>query len=101
MENVSADPETFDKSLLSIRSNLTQRYEHFRQRVSKGEFGKTAQFWRNYLDLMKLQHQAHAAIQTNDFKMRLDAWEGVLPYYFIFNKVNYARYGSYYVQVLK
>ena len=29
------------------------------------------------------------------------AWERVLPYYFIFNKMNYARYGSYYVQVLK
>ena len=43
----------------------------------------------------------HAAIQTNDFEMRLDAWERVLPYYFIFNKINYARYGSYYVQVLK
>ena len=36
---------------------LIQRYENFRQRVSKGEFGKTAQFWLNYLDLMRLQHQ--------------------------------------------
>ena len=50
---------------------------------------------------MRLQHQVYAAIQTNDFEMRLDAWERVLPYYFIFNKVNYAWYGSYYIQVLK
>ena len=50
---------------------------------------------------MSLQHQAHSAIQTNDFEMRLDAWERVLPYYFIFNKMNYAQYGSHYVQVLK
>ena len=50
---------------------------------------------------MRLQHQAHAVIQTNDFEMRLDAWERILPYYFIFNKMNHARYGSYYVQVLK
>ena len=50
---------------------------------------------------MRLQHQGHAAIQTNDFEMHLNAWQRVLPYYFIFNKMNYARYGSYYVQVLK
>ena len=50
---------------------------------------------------MRLQHQAPAAIQTDDFKMRLVAPERVLLYYLIFNKMNYARYGSYYVQVLK
>ena len=87
--------------MLSTCSNLIQRYENFEQRVSKGEFGKTAQFWLNYLDLMRLQHQVHAAIQTNDFEMRLDAWERVLLYYFIFNEMNYVWYGSYYVQVLK
>ena len=98
---LAADPETFDKSLLSTCSNLIQRYEKFRQRLSKVEFGKTAQFWLNYLDVMRLQHQGHAAIQTNDFEMRSDAWERVLPYYFVFNKMNYARCGSYYIQVLK
>ena len=50
---------------------------------------------------MRLQHQGHAAIQTNDFEMHLNAWQRVLSYYFIFNKMNYARYGPYYVQVLK
>ena len=50
---------------------------------------------------MRLQHQAHAAIQTNDFEMRLDARQRVLPYYFIFNKMNYARYRSYYLMDLK
>ena len=53
-----------------------------------------------YLGLLRLQHQGHAAIQTNDFEMHLNAWQRVLPNYFIFNKMNYARYGSYYVQVL-
>ena len=50
---------------------------------------------------MRLQHPGHAAIQTNDFEMHLNAWQRVLPYYFIFNKMNYAWYESYYVQVLK
>ena len=68
---------------------------------TKGEFGKIAQFWLNCLNLMRLQHQAHTAIQTNDFEIHLDAWERVLPYYLIFSKMNYVQYGSYCVQVLK
>ena len=50
---------------------------------------------------MKLQHQIQTAVQTNDFEMCLDAWEGMLPYYFLFNKTNYAWYGCYYVESLK
>ena len=50
---------------------------------------------------MKLQHQIHMAVQINDFEMRLDAWERMLPHYFSFNKTNYSRYGCYYVQSLK
>ena len=48
------------------------------------------------MDLMKHEHMAHAAMQTNDFDLRVESWEKFLPFYFAFNKVNYARYGSYY-----
>ena len=43
----------------------------------------------------------HTSVQENNFEMRLFAWENLLPYYFVFNKQNYARYGSYYVETLK
>ena len=33
--------------------------------------------------------------------MRLDAWDKMLPMYFAFNKTNYARYGTWYVQTMK
>ena len=48
------------------------------------------------MDLMKHEHMAHTAMQTNDFDLRVESWEKFLPFYFAFNKVNYARYGSYY-----
>ena len=101
LEDMAAEPETYDESLLDFCSDVTCEYEQFRVKVSSGEFGKTAQFWLMYLELMRLQHQARTAVQTNDFEMRLDAWNKMLPYYFTFNKTNYARYGSYYVQSLK
>ena len=50
---------------------------------------------------MRLQHQIHTAVQTNDFDMRLDAWNKMLPIYFALNKTNYARYGTWYVQTMK
>ena len=44
---------------------------------------------------------AHTAVQENNFELRLEAWERFLPYYFVFNMFNYARYGSFYVETLK
>ena len=44
---------------------------------------------------------AHTSIQTNDYDMHLYTWENILAYYFALNKVNYARYGAYYVETLK
>ena len=50
---------------------------------------------------MKVQHLAHTTEQENDFNMRILAWKKMLPLYFYFNKMNYARYGDYYLQHLR
>ena len=44
---------------------------------------------------------AHTAVQENDFNMRINSWEILLPYYFALNMFNYARYGSFYLETLK
>ena len=36
-----------------------------------------------------------------DFNLRLAVWEKMLPFCFVFNNVNYARYGTYYVNQMK
>ena len=69
--------------------------------MSERKIGKTIQFWVLYLDLMRLQHQIPTAVQTNKFNMRLDAWDKMPPMYFAFNKTNYARYGTWFVQTMK
>ena len=43
---------------------------------------------------------AHTAVQENDFDLRHVSWKSFLPYYLAFNLHNYARYASYYVEVL-
>ena len=43
----------------------------------------------------------HFAVQENDFDFRLYAWQEMLPLCFDTNQVTYARYDSYYVEMLK
>lgn len=87
----------------SIRSgeSLKKEFDDYQKKVRRGYLGKTAQFWLIYIDLMRLQRQYHTAVQENDFELRLASIEAFLPYYFYYNMHNYARYASYYVQVLK
>ena len=75
-------------------------YEMFRTRVRSGEYGKTAQFWLFYLDILRVQQYVHTAIQENDFDLRLYAWQFFLPFYSVLGKTNYACYGSYYIQTI-
>ena len=62
---------------------------------------KHHKFWLMYLDLMEHQHLARTAVQENDYHARLYCWEYFLKFYFALNKTNYARYGSFYTNVLR
>ena len=99
--DLSSDIVEFEEeTILASCQNFVQNFESFKERGRGRELGKTAKFWIMYLDLMKYQHMAHTAVQENDLEMRILAWESMLPYYFYFNKTNYARYGTYYVEQL-
>ena len=99
--DMAPEPEHFKENLSDDASDLFQMYETYRKDVRQGKIGNAAKYWLMYLDLTRLQHQIHTAVQTNDFDMRLEAWNKMLPYYFAFNKTNYARYGTWYVQTVK
>ena len=36
----------------------------------------------------------HTPVQENNLEIRIYAWNSILPFYFYFNKTNYARYGK-------
>ena len=94
--DVSNNRELYSNETLGKCQSIIKKYEHFKNRVKKGEFGKTAQFWMLYLDLAKNQYFAHIAVQSNNFNLRLFAWKYMIPFFFVLNKINYARYGSFY-----
>ena len=62
--------------------------------------GNTAKFWLMYIGMMKMQHQAHNAVQENNYDLRLHALQQSLPLYFNFNMQTYARYCAYCAEVL-
>ena len=82
---------------LVVDSNrvISAKYETFKEAIQKGTYGKTAQYWHMYMDVMRFQHQIHIVVQENDFNQRLHAWEYFIPYYFATNKSNHARYILY------
>ena len=53
-----------------------------------------------YIDMIKMQHQAHTDVQQNNYCLRLCALQQFLPLYFNFNMDNYARCCVYYAEVL-
>ena len=96
-----AEPDLFSQNIVDSNELFINQYEDFKDQVRCGVYGKTPQYWLQYMDLMKYQHMAHTAVQTNGFDLRVESWEKFLPFYFAFNMFNYARYGSYYVHTLK
>ena len=83
-------------------AELFDKYSQFQEQVRQGHYGKTSQFWMIYYpDIMRNQHLIHTAIQSNNFSMRLSGLKNMLPYIFVLNRQNYARYGSLYVNTLE
>ena len=95
-----ADPDLYQQSNEVQYPEFFHAYQTFRQSVREGKIGKPPQFWLIYLDMMRNQHMIHLAVQRNDFDLRLLAWRRWIPFYFALNLFNYARYGSYYAEVL-
>ena len=51
--------------------------------------------------MIRMQTMIHAAVQENNFEMRLQAWAYWIPFYFSTNLFNYARYRTFYLETLK
>ena len=76
-------------------------YQEQKNKASNGDYGKTAQYWIKYTQLVDLIHMLHYAVSKNDFELRLEIWNQIIPYCFALNRIHYARYGCYYVNQLQ
>ena len=99
--NSCVDPDQFSENVVIVSKELGENYDKFKGSILNGSLGKTTQLWLIYLDLKEHQHRIHIAVQENKFTERIIVWEHFLSFHFATNKIDYARYGSYYVQSMK
>ena len=91
LHNICTDPDLYNADIDAACSAFHKQYQQFKESIRMGNLGKTPQFWLIYLDLMNNQFYLHTAVQENDFKARLTAWDSFIPFYFAMSKANYAR----------
>ena len=84
-----------------ILNIISKMCESLQKEYLSGKKGKTAQYWMSYMSLVNLQQQLHYSINTNNFYTRLECYKNIVASCFSTNKVNYARYGRYYVKLLE
>ena len=85
---------------ISNLKEMSDGYEKFKQKCRNGDHDENPKFWVAYIDFVQMQQRAQTAIQEGDFDARLEAWIWFLPYYFSFSMQNYARYASFYVELI-
>lgn len=84
-----------------IIDEYDRNYQALNTSCWKGDFGKTPQFWCQYMKLVDRQHQFHYSINRNDFDLRMLFLKESLPLCFATNRLHYARYGTYYLKSLE
>eukprot|EP00112_Aurelia_sp_Birch-Aquarium-sp1_P015170 Seg3338.2 transcript_id=Seg3338.2/GoldUCD/mRNA.D3Y31 product="hypothetical protein" protein_id=Seg3338.2/GoldUCD/D3Y31 len=77
------------------------RYQSTMRRCLNGDFGRTPQYWTEYMTLVDRQQMLHYSVNCNDYDLRMISWNCSLPLCFSMNHVHYARYGTYYLQSLE
>ena len=74
MVTSAADPdEKLTDDLLTHSKGPYALYKDYLKKTRQGNLGKTAQYWLTYLDLMRMQHIIHTAVQENNFEAQLYA----------------------------
>lgn len=85
----------------STVQQVCEKYLAFREKVKKGEQGKTAQFWVQYMDKVWLVLTYLRATKENNLDLHMACLEYMCPFYFAMDHHNYARYLSvYYITLL-
>ena len=97
-------PGTVDIEELLADPSIQAYLKYYVQQVKtclNGEFGKTPQFWVMYMIMVDRKQKLHYAINTNNYNLRLFIWKESLPMWFATNKIQYARYGTFYFKFLE
>jgi len=83
------------EQLMSSLSGLSKAMENFR--ITGIEESKTFEFWDHYTNMVKILLRFIRAERDGDWTLHLASMTEMLPYFFAFDRMNYARWGSVYL----
>ena len=72
--------------------HLLEKYAQFCDKTRAGDFGKTAQFWLMYIELVHIYLLLDRACRTNDLSLYIYALGEMIPVFFACHRPNYARW---------
>ena len=78
-----------------------ERYQAFKEDVRRGDLGKTARFWIQYIDILQQILMLIKATKENDLESHIGLLHDLCPLFVAFDHVNYARYTSVYLMTLE
>jgi len=102
-QEVSAKNKSRSKELLNsflgLSGDLFEDFEEFK-RERKAE-SKTFFYWVRFIEMVRLAHDLVRADREGDWHLHLQSVEAVLPYFVVFDSINYLRWCSLYLEDMK
>ena len=71
-------------------------YDEFEIKIRNGDFGPKTMFWQSYLDMVQILLDFVKSIRLPDWNLHLQSTERMLIWIHAYDRINYARYFSYY-----
>lgn len=96
-EEMNSDPSKHDTIIDSdALSQLFSLYFHYKEEIRGGNYGRTPQFWIQYMDNVWILLRFLRAIKTNDLDLYIMCLQQLCPLLFTMDHPNYARYLTLY-----
>ncbi|GFS21253.1 hypothetical protein ElyMa_001590300 [Elysia marginata] len=101
-EEMNSDPLKHDTIIDSdALSQLYAQYCHYKEEIRRGTYGRTPQFWIQYMDKVWILLRFSREIKTNNLDLYMRSLQQLCPLMFTMDHHNYARYVTlYYASLL-
>ena len=99
IENPNTETASKVKESEEIRRYF-EKYSAFKSELLNGTYGKTAQFWSMYMNIIQTILILIRATKENDLDLHIAALYALCPMFFAYDHCNYARYVPCYLITL-
>ena len=103
LQNLAKDPSNINLEHILDSDQYHayfDRYQMFQDSIRRGEMGKTAQFWLQYMDVINMILALIKANKENDLNLHIASLYELCQMFFAYDHCNYTRYVPVYMMTL-